>query len=637
MPRSARAVILACTVASVAALSGWYSSGEGIARGQTVPPLPAPYTARLPSDLQCRDCHEDKTDVLALPSGETLPLGVELPVLDGSPHSSVAVNPVPCTGCHQNETRYRYPHLENPAASLRDFALAVSANCQACHYPHNPYHSPESAEAPLDYTPPACVDCHGSHEIVRVEQIAENMPANCVACHTDQTVAWAQELVPARSGFGAGAEGYAGSTRCLGCHEEQFATWKETLHARLVQDPAQYPAAVVGDFGVEDPVRTFALGDVAYTIGSRWKQVYLTRTVSDTFHILPAQWNVAEATWEPYETDDRQPYHPEELQASDWRQECGTCHVTGLETASWTFNEFGIGCEGCHGPGAAHAADPENVAPFAEVDDQVCGACHSRGETADGHPFPATYKPGDVLADHFTVTARGDALWPDGSARWNHQQYMDWGLDSKMATSGDVNCTTCHAVHSAGVTPGQLHKPANELCLACHTQQKALVSHTPFHEKAIYEKGLKGEEFRCIDCHMPKLASSANDFDLRNHTFLQPDPQASVDHGGIAVMPNACNQCHLDISEGPDWAAQTVAFARAQATPVPGAFYGPGPTPTSPPPPTPMASVGQPVVKAQVETGQWIRWTLIGLAAVAGLLLIAWLFYRLRTRRTRHA
>ena len=49
----------------------------------------------------------------------------------------------------------------------------------------------------------------------------------------------------------------------------------------------------MGDFNHIDPDRTFELADVAYTIGGKWRQLYLTQTVSNTFHILPAQWNVA--------------------------------------------------------------------------------------------------------------------------------------------------------------------------------------------------------------------------------------------------------------------------------------------------------------------------------------------------------
>ncbi len=239
-----------------------------------------------------------------------------------------------------------------------------------------------------------------------------------------------------------------------------------------------------------------------------------------------------------------EPYHPDDWETRDWRQECGSCHVTGLETQNWTFSEFGVGCESCHGPGEAHAADPENVKPFAEVDDQVCGACHSRGESPDGHPFPATYRPGDTLTDHFTFTTSEEALWPDGSAKLHEQQYMDWILDNTMVDSGKVNCTTCHAVHDTGAAEGQIVKPLNQLCVDCHEQQGALVRHTPFHEAAIQK-----HEFACTDCHMPKLATNATPFDMHNHAFMQPNPQGSIDHGGVADMPNACNQCHQGAGE----------------------------------------------------------------------------------------
>jgi hypothetical protein len=148
-----------------------------------------------------------------------------------------------------------------------------------------------------------------------------------------------------------------------------------------------------------------------------------------------------------------------------------------------------------------------------------------------------------------------------------------------------------------------------------------MVRHVPFHERA-----MMAHDFSCIDCHMPKTASLATSFDLHNHSFLQPNPQASIDHGGIAVMPNACNSCHTNFGEDPQWAAQTIAYAAGQADAMPSSFFGPGPTPTSPPPPTPMPSVGRPVQREEVQTGQWLRtafFLFIGLAALSALLGIA--------------
>ena len=585
------------------------------------PSMTSPRLNYPPTDLACRKCHGEKTDVLTFSDGLTMTLGVDLAALDASPHSSSSpTGAVACNDCHQNETRYRYPHVENPAQNEHEFALAVSNNCQSCHYPHLPFHDADQTE----YTPPACVDCHGSHAIDRVDNIVNSMPANCVKCHEEQTTEWATELIAPRPGFGAGAEGYIGSARCQGCHEDKYGTWQHTLHAKLVQDPAQDPTAIVGDFTQEDPSLSFGPGDFAYTLGSRWSQLYLTATVSNTFAILPAQWIVATGKWEPY--------HPDDWETRDWRQECGSCHVTGLETQNWTFSEFGVGCESCHGPGEAHAADPETVKPFAEVDDQVCGACHSRGESPDGHPFPATYRPGDTLTDHFTFTTSEDALWPDGSAKLHEQQYMDWTLDNTMVDSGKVNCTTCHAVHDTGAAEGQIVKPLNELCVDCHEQQGALVRHTPFHEAAIQK-----HEFACTDCHMPKLATNATPFDTHSHAFMQPNPQGSIDHGGVADMPNACNQCHQGAGETAQWAAQTIAVAQARATPVAGAFFGPGPTPTSPPPPTPISAVGPPAEFDKLENGVWIRRSVYVAIAIVVVVAVAWAFYRFRSRGKQNA
>jgi hypothetical protein len=144
-------------------------------------------------------------------------------------------------------------------------------------------------------------------------------------------------------------------------------------------------------------------------------------------------------------------------------------------------------------------------------------------------------------------------------------------------------------------------------------------------------------EFFCNDCHMPETATSAVLNDIHNHSLLQPDPQGTIDHGGVAAMPNACNNCHTEPGESPEWAAQTIAYAQQQAPPVTGGFFGPGPTPTSPPPPTPLAVVGEPVVtESHVETGQWVRYGLLVSFGVIALLAVAWVAFRIRTRGERN-
>ena len=276
------------------------------------------------------------------------------------------------------------------------------------------------------------------------------------------------------------------------------------------------------------------------------------------------------------------PITPTIWDQTDWRALCGTCHITGLDTESWAFTEFGIGCESCHGPAADHVADPENVRPFAEIDDQVCGACHSRGISPEGFPFPSSFRPGESIYDHFTFTTDPADKWPDGSARTHNQQFLDWTLGNTMQAASETSCATCHAVHGGGVGRAQLKAPTNELCVECHGDKRALITHMPYHEEASREY-----DFTCSDCHLPKLATSAVDYDIHSHTFKQPNPQGSIDHGGVEAMPNACNLCHEGHGKDPAWAVEMVNYSVTQQEGGK-SFFAPGPTPTAPLPPTPF-------------------------------------------------
>ncbi len=565
---------------------------------------------------QCRFCHRNSQHTLTFPSGEEISLKVPLDVFDRSPHGANANNPIDCTGCHRTAQHYLFPHEENQAQSLQEFQRQIADNCTRCHYPHSPFHSVEPDNPEL----PTCVSCHGDHNISPAAQIPQTMPAACVACHTDQPESWAVALIPARAGFGEHpAEDYVGSDRCGGCHEAVYAVWKNTRHANLIGDAVADPTVILGDFTQSDPDRTFSVADVQYTIGSKWKQRYITQTDDGDFLILPAQWN--------FETEEWVAYHPDDWQTRDWRQNCGSCHVTGLNTETWNFVEFGVGCESCHGPGGSHANDPYNVPMYQTVDDQVCGSCHSRGTSLDGYSFPATYRPGDTLSEHFTFTTDDADVWADGSARKHHQQYMDWQLGSKMQQSDMVHCVTCHNAHDNGQADAQLNLPLNDLCLQCHTDKAQLIVHTPYHQEAS-----KNRQFVCSDCHLPKMATSAVPYDIHNHSFLQPNPQNTLAHGGLAQMQNACNTCHTDRAETPQWAADTIAYVAASR---PQAFssFNPGINPTPPPPPTPIPSVGQ---KADAESYKYENGrTLRTVVYVLLLLSLAGVFY-VMFRRIRH-
>lgn len=587
------------------------------------------YADPPPPDGACVGCHQDNQRTLTLASGEELPLLALPEELAASPHNRSGEQPVSCSNCHVGPTRYRYPHPATLAQSREEYTALAAQGCESCHTPHNPLHqNAEAGEAGL-LAPlaelPNCVDCHGSHAIAAADQIAGAMAPNCLACHTEQESAWAEELLAPRAGLGEGEAGYTGSRTCLGCHTEKYLGWRDTLHARTIHDASLTPEAVLADFSQAGDSLSFGLEQVKYVIGEKWQQRFLTETAEGELLVLPGQWNIATQEW----VAD----HRAEGEEVNWRSECSFCHVTGLDGNGWEFQEFGIGCEDCHGPGEEHANSPQEVKPFSQSDDQVCGACHSRGESPEGHPFPAGYRPGETLTDHFTFTDDATTRWPDGSAKIHNQQYTDWMLSNKMQGPDGLRCTTCHAVHGQGEGPSQTLLPTNELCSGCHADKTTLARHIPYHQRAITKR-----QFTCNECHMPLMATSAVAYDIHSHTFQQPHPQGSVEYGGVEQMPNACNQCHTKRAESPEWAVETIDWAKDNYSIVRTEYiFAPGPTPTAPPVPTPLPSVGERhEVSAYVDFG-WVRPFFFGGLGFVGLVAAIVGFRSYRSRRASNA
>jgi len=123
--------------------------------------------------------------VLALPSGEELVLGVDLPALGDSVHGQHAAQQLACTDCHSDRQRYQYPHAPPPAQTLADYRADVAQSCERCHVSaelHNPGHL-QAVRAGVDAALPNCVDCHGSHEVVPAQEMYAAPIAFCRTCH----------------------------------------------------------------------------------------------------------------------------------------------------------------------------------------------------------------------------------------------------------------------------------------------------------------------------------------------------------------------------------------------------------------------------------------------------------------------
>jgi predicted CXXCH cytochrome family protein len=278
------------------------------------------------------------------------------------------------------------------------------------------------------------------------------------------------------------AQDYKGSSVCKMCHKNTHpaivAGVEKIAHPKALQDATKDPSVIVATIDDSSPIKK---DQIKYVLGvGHRNQAYIGADMKT----LPAEWSVADKKWVT-------------TSAQDAKTQCIGCHTTGLDAAKGTWNEDGVNCEDCHGPGSAHLMDktkivnPSKLTPDKEA--MVCGQCHSKGtDTTKAYAFPTTYKPGGDLTQAFVDSQ------PKTPGR--NQQYSEWKTSKHAANN--VVCTKCHEPHGANTTqPYQLLKPINELCTSCHAN-KDMKTHAPSAPA----------DATCATCHM---ASGV-------HTFTKP-------------------------------------------------------------------------------------------------------------------
>jgi hypothetical protein len=346
---------------------------------------------------------------------------------------------------------------------------------------------------------------------------------------------------------------FAGSETCKKCHERIFLEWKTSLHSRMMRDVIADPLANIGDFETPNDVRTFSKDEIAYTLGSQWRQQYLKKE-GDDLVVLPASYHFPTDRWTPYQADQ-----PEKR---NWWAECSGCHATGVDPQKKTFVEAGVACEACHGPGSNHVeAIPGFEIPTiisasrlnAGLSAQICGSCHTRGRDKTGkYAFPVDYQTHKGEANlrlYFKEASptNGDDskyFWPSGESKYSNQQYLDW-KQSEHAKVGVV-CATCHSVHQSktGITS---NLDASNLLLAIRSKTRLFEDrlckscHTTVQYRSVHRIHTFGS---CVRCHMPRVASIGEAGDAHSHTFRFMFPQKTIELGGVDKQPNACNSCH---------------------------------------------------------------------------------------------
>jgi len=291
-----------------------------------------------------------------------------------------------------------------------------------------------------------------------------------------------------------------------------------------------------------------------YALGGKNVFFFLTQLERGMLQVLPISFDVRAGNWYGTTGSMVRGFHEQFDEEVDWTDRlltfntsCYACHVsqvtTNYDPATDSYHtawqEPGVNCETCHGPGGEHVRvckeagegnTPEDlkIIVTASFDNHqtnaMCGPCHAKM-----YPISSNFMPGDLYFDHFGLIALEDRdFYPDGRDLGENYTYTQWLLNP-CAQNGTLDCVDCHT--SSG---RNRHADApDNACMPCHDQY--VTDPEPHTHHAADSEGS-----RCVSCHMPRTTFAR--MVRHDHSFLAPTPATTIEFGS----PNACNICHDD-------------------------------------------------------------------------------------------
>jgi hypothetical protein len=334
-------------------------------------------------------------------------------------------------------------------------------------------------------------------------------------------------------------DAFAGAAACAGCHRSIYDTYIATAHFNT-SSPASR-SNVKGSFTAPHNVfnysndikvvmeeRDSALFQAGYLkgvlkeahrfdiiIGSGQKaQTYLYWKDGKYFQ-LPLSYFVPVHDWA--NSPGFPPSHPKFDRMIP--STCFGCHssmvaLKNVQMVGRSLSEefeknqliYGIDCERCHGPAAAHAAfhtehpgqkKAMHIKPVGTLNNRqkldMCALCHSGLKTPQRSAFD--FRPGDALSDYFfpdlSRPARPSELDVHGT------QYQLFTASKCFIKSTNMNCSSCHNPHR---NERKSLQAFSQRCMECHNT----AGHSFCKMKGLPAATLAEN---CIDCHMPALPS----------------------------------------------------------------------------------------------------------------------------------
>jgi hypothetical protein len=384
-------------------------------------------------------------------------------------------------------------------------------------------------------------------------------------------------------------DGYVGSAACAECHAHIAASFSQTRMGRSITrvspaTVAKLPVPASFDNPALDRhfdvfARDGKLFQSEYATGSGSEEIF--RNTEEVKWIIGAGANgygglvqqgdyLFEAPLSFFTTPKRWESSPGyEQQDIGFHRPviagCITCHAgrptpTDEETGKFgptPFDQTSIGCENCHGPGAAHlrAMRPGGdrshgsliVNPGklpADRENDICMSCREAGDARVPRPGKTyrDFRPGAALDD--TVSILMVPLKPSDPDTHDHvQHYFEMSMSKCFrASARQLRCATCHDPH---VEPTAAQAPAyfNEKCMACHEQQSCTA---PVDAR---QKTTPSDN--CIGCHMPqRQAPETAHTSLTNHRILARPGEPWPDEAFQQTTPELPDLVHLNHVRG---------------------------------------------------------------------------------------
>lgn len=349
--------------------------------------------------------------------------------------------------------------------------------------------------------------------------------------------------------------GYAGAAACTPCHEAIAKSYAKHGMARTGLRPlAELDRAWLATiFAAAPPVthaptgfsyRPYRDGErffveetgegghawtrqITHALGSGEAGMAFYTKEGDRFFQIPIDWYPRDGRWgiDPgFATND--------LRFSTTLDTvCIACHTDPLRRSARSASVFldplppGVGCERCHGPGAAHVASSksEDIASARRMTQRqqidVCAQCHEDvGSVYLPGRQPFGFRPGDALGAFRRSHVREPGE-PDRVVLLAHPERMMRSA-CFVKSAGALTCTTCHDPHVS--SRGRSVAQWRATCNGCHADAK----HACTEDKQVRAKAADD----CVRCHMRRRATDdVPAVDVVDHWIqVRPPPTATT-------------------------------------------------------------------------------------------------------------